>query len=231
MTCTGADKFLPKACTSNKTMRKKKMEIESKKQEFAPMRILIGCEFSGIVTKAFRECGHTAYSCDLLPTEGNPDWHIQGDVLEHLNDGWDMGIFFPPCTHLASSGAAWFREKIADGRQQQAIEFFMALINAPIEKIAVENPIGIMSTKYRKPDQIIHPWMFGQEFSKPTCLWLKNLPKLTPTNIVSKGEFKTSKSGKRKAAWNWWLPQTPDRWKIRSRTFAGIAKAMESQWR
>ena len=115
------------------------------------LKILIGCEFSGMVTQAFREKGHEAYSCDLLPTEGNPDWHIKGDILEILNDGWDMGLFFPPCTHLASSGARWFEEKRKDGRQQEGINFFMKMINASIEKIAVENPIGIMSTIYRKP--------------------------------------------------------------------------------
>ena len=149
---------------------------------------------------------------------------------EILNDNWDLMIAHPPCTHLAVSGAAWFKEKIKDGRQQDGIDFFMAMINAKIPKICVENPICIMSTKYRKPDQIIHPYMFGQEFSKPTCLWLKNLPKLIPTDIVGKGEFMVSKSGKRGAKWNWGLSPGPERAKIRSRTFQDIANAMAEQW-
>jgi len=193
------------------------------------MKVLIACEFSGIVREAFAKRGHDAWSCDLLPTESKGN-HTQGDVLKILNDGWDLMIAHPPCTHLAVSGAAWFKQKIADGRQQQGIDFFMEMINAPIEKVAVENPICIMSTKYKKPNQIIHPWMFGQEFSKPTCLWLKNLPNLNPTNIVGKGEFVTSKSGRRGAKWNWWLPPGPERAKIRSRTFQGIADAMAEQW-
>lgn len=130
------------------------------------MKVLVGCEFSQIVTKAFRERGYEAYSCDLLPTEGNPEWHIQGNVLDYLDDGWDLGIFHPPCTHLASSGARWFKEKIRDGRQQSAIDFFMKLVNANIPKIAIENPIGIMSRIYRKPDQIIQPYQFGHSVRK-----------------------------------------------------------------
>ncbi len=149
------------------------------------MKILVACEESQAVTIELRKLGHEAYSCDILPCSGgHPEWHIQGDVLEHLNDGWDMMIAFPPCTHLAVSGAAWFKEKIADGRQQQGIDFFMEMINAPIEKIAVENPVSVMSTKYRKPDQIINPFQFGDPVPKKTCLWLKNLPLLEPTNIV-----------------------------------------------
>ena len=183
------------------------------------MRVLVACEFSQIVTKAFRKKGHDAYSCDLLPTEGNPDWHIQGDVLKILDNDWDMMIAFPPCTHLAVSGARWFKEKQKDGRQQKAIEFFLKLINAPIKKIAVENPICIMSTIYKKPDQIIQPWMFGHGETKATCLWLKNLPVLKPTNIVSGREQRI-----------WKLPPSKDRAKLRSLTFTGIANTMADQW-
>lgn len=202
------------------------------------MRVLVACEFSGIVREAFKARGHDAWSCDLLPTE-IPGNHIQDDVLKHLNDGWDLMIAHPPCTDLAVSGAAWFKAKQRDGRQQRSVEFFMQFVNAPIPKIAVENPISIMSTVYRKPDQIIHPWMFGDEFSKPTCLWLKHLLPLVhseETDLlfrkthVPKGEFVVSSSGKRGAKWNWWLPPGPERAKIRSRTFAGIAKAMAEQW-
>jgi hypothetical protein len=195
------------------------------------MKVLVACEFSGVVREAFRKRGHDAWSCDLLPTEDDGyKYHYQCDVSEVLKMQWDLMIAHPPCTHIAVSGAAWFKQKIADGRQQQGIDFFMKMINANINKIAVENPICIMSSKYRKPDQIIHPYMFGQEFSKPTCLWLKNLPKLIPTKIVGKGEFKVSKNGHRGAAWNWWLPPSPERAKIRSRTFQGIANAMAEQW-
>ena len=204
------------------------------------MKILIACEESQVVCVEFRKKGHDAFSCDILPCSGGrPEWHIQSDVLEQLKKGWDLMIAFPPCTHLAVAGAAWFAEKIKDGRQQQGIDFFMKMINAPIGKIAVENPIGIMSTFYRKPSQIIHPYYFGDEFSKPTCLWLKNLPKLLhskETDLfnkkthVDKGEFVISKSGKRGAKWNWWLPPGPGRAKIRSKTFSGIAKAMAEQW-
>lgn len=184
------------------------------------MKILIACEESQAVCKAFREIGHEAYSCDILPCSGgHPEWHIQGDVLEQLDKGWDMMIAHPPCTHLAVSGARHFKEKIADGRQQEAINFFMKLINAPINKIAVENPICIMSSKYRKPDQIIQPWMFGHGETKATCLWLKNLPKLAPTNIVE---------GREQRIHN--LPPSKDRAKLRSVTYQGIAKAMAEQW-
>jgi hypothetical protein len=202
------------------------------------MKVLIACEFSGIVRDAFAARGHDAWSCDLLPTE-KPGQHIQGDVLEILGDGWDMMIAHPPCTHLAVSGGAWFEEKRKDGRQQQGIDFFMQMVNAPIYKIMVENPISIMSSVYRKPDQIIHPYYFGDEFSKATCLWLKNLPCLShweqdsffsKKTHVGKGEFVTTKSGRRGAKWNWWLPPGPERAKIRSKTFPGIAKAMAEQW-
>lgn len=184
------------------------------------MKVLIACEFSGIVTNAFRKRGHEAYSCDLLPTEGNPDWHIKDDVLKHLDDGWDMMIAFPPCTHLASSGARWFKMKRELGLQQQAIEFFMALVDAPIERIAIENPVGIMSTVWRKPDQIIQPWQFGHPETKATCLWLKNLPPLKPTEIVEPVlGSRIHRIGPR-----------PDRWKERSRFYTGIAEAMAEQW-
>lgn len=204
------------------------------------MRVLVACEFSGIVRDAFAKRGHDAWSCDLLPTERHPvERHHIGDVLKILDDRWDMMIAHPPCTHLAVSGAAWFKDKKADGRQQAAIDFFMALVNAPIPRIAIEQPISIMSTVYRKPDQIIHPYYFGDEASKPTCLWLKNLPPLIHSQEddwfyhkthVDKGEFVTSRTGKRGAKWNWWLPPGPERAKIRSRTFAGIANAMAEQW-
>ena len=182
------------------------------------LRVLVACEYSQIVTRAFRALGHEAYSCDILPTEGNPEWHIQGDALEHLS-GWDMLIAFPPCTHLAVSGARWFKEKIADGRQQAAIDFFMKLVNADIPKIAIENPIGIMSTVYRKPDQIIQPWQFGHGETKATCLWLKNLPKLQPTDIVD-GRLPRIHH----------MPPGPNRARERARTYQGIAKAMSDQW-
>jgi len=180
------------------------------------MRILIACEFSGTVREAFKKLGHDAWSCDLLPTdiEGN---HIQGNVLDVLNDNWDLMIAHPPCTHLAVSGARWFKDKKEE--QKEAVEFFMQLINADIEKIAVENPISIMSTQYRKPDQIIQPWQYGHGETKSTCLWLKNLPKLEPTKIVSGREPKMHM-----------LPPSPDRWKIRSKTYQGIANAMATQW-
>jgi site-specific DNA-cytosine methylase len=197
------------------------------------MRILVACEESQAVTKEFRRLGHEAYSCDAQECSGgHPEWHIQGDVLEIINDGWDMMLAFPPCTHLAVSGAAWFEQKRKDGRQQQGIDFFMALANAPIERIAIENPVGIMSTKWRKPDQIIQPWQFGDSYSKKTCLWLKNLPLLKPTDIVDPGKQITYKSGRRMPEWYAGLYSLPakERSKMRSKTFPGIAKAMAEQW-
>lgn len=211
----------------------------------AGMRVLVACEFSGTVRDAFLAIGHDAWSCDILPTE-SPGPHIQEDVLEVLNDGWDMMIAFPPCTHLASSGARWFKEKRADGRQQQGINFFMALACAPIPKIAIENPIGIMSTVYRKPDQIIQPFQFGHPHSKATCLWLKGLLKLIPTNILSPTWTENlSSKGKRtdvchnrpQARWENQTPSgqnklspSPGRTKLRSLTYQGIANAMADQW-
>jgi len=183
------------------------------------MRVLVACEYSGIVRDAFRKRGHNAVSVDLLPSERGGGRHIRGDVLDVLDSGWDLLIAFPPCTHLASSGARWFKEKIADGRQQQGIDFFMRLAEAPCGRIAIENPIGIMSTRWRKPDQIIQPWQFGHGETKATCLWLKGLPVLEPTEIVEGREQRI-----------WKLPPSPDRWKERSRTFQGIADAMAEQW-
>ena len=181
------------------------------------MKILIACEFSGIVRKAFAVRGHDAVSCDLLESEDCSGKHYQGDVRDILKDNWDMMIAHPPCTHLAVSGARWFKDKQKE--QAEAIKFFMELVNAPIPKIAVENPISIMSSKFRKPDQIIQPWMFGHGETKATCLWLKNLPLLKPTRIVKGREAKIHK-----------MPPGPDRWKKRSRTYKGIAGAMAQQW-
>lgn len=183
------------------------------------MKVLVACEFSGIVRDAFIKRGHDAWSCDLLPTE-KPGPHIKGDVLKVLDEDWDLMIAHPPCTHLAVSGARWFPEKIKDGRQQEAIDFFMDLVNAPINKICIENPISIMSTKYKLPDQIIHPWMFGHGETKATCLWLKNLPKLTPTDIV-KGRYPRIHR----------MAPSPNRSHDRSLTYQGIAQAMAEQWR
>lgn len=180
------------------------------------MRILIGCEFSGRVRDAFIAKGHTAVSCDLLPSE-TPGPHIQGDILKILDDSWDMLIAFPPCTYLAASGARWFSSRL--DKQLEAIEFFKKLYLANIPKIAIENPVGVMSTKLRKPDQIIQPWQFGHGETKATCLWLKNLPKLTPTNIVTGREPRIHK-----------MAPHENRSKIRSLTYLGIAKAMADQW-
>ena len=197
------------------------------------MRVLLACEESQAVTKEFRALGHEAYSCDILPESGgHPEWHIQKDVTEVLKEDWDMIIAFPPCTHLASSGAAWFEAKRADGRQQAAIDFFMIFANHPCEKIAIENPVGVMSSNYRKPDQIIQPWQFGDAYSKRTCLWLKGLPKLESTEIVDPGEMITYESGRTMPKWyaDAWKLSAAERSKARSKTFPGIAKAMATQW-
>lgn len=195
------------------------------------MNVLVACEFSGRVRDAFLERGHNAISCDLLPSESDKGLHYLGDVMDIIDHGWDMMIAFPPCTHLAASGARWFKEKREDGRQQEAIEFFLKLYNANIPRICIENPPGIMSKILRKPDQYIQPYWFGDSFQKKTGLWLKNLPPLKPTNIVDKGEIRKSKDGKKNfSTWNMYLPPSEDRWKIRSRTFPGIAKAMAEQW-
>lgn len=180
------------------------------------MKVLVACEFSGIVREAFKAKGHDAWSCDLLPTE-IPGQHIQGDVLAIINDGWDLMIAHPPCTHLAVSGARWFKEKKEE--QRTAILFFLEFFMAGIPKVCVENPIGIMSTRFQKPNQIIQPWMFGHGETKATCLWLENLPLLEPTNIVE---------GRQGRVWK--EPPGPNRWKNRSRTYAGLARAMADQW-
>ena len=196
------------------------------------MKILVACEESQKVTKELRMLGHNAFSCDILPCGGeNPNWHIQGDVVPLLNQEWDMIIAFPPCTHLAVSGARHFEKKRKDGRQQQGIDLFMAIANASCPKIAIENPVGIMSSIYRKPDQIIQPYQFGDEAQKATCLWLKKLPLLIPTDIVGKGEFYISPSGKKIPSWyNGNSNNKENRQKSRSVTFDGIAKAMATQW-
>jgi len=203
------------------------------------MKILVACEESQAVTIELRKLGHEAFSCDLLPCSGSyPEWHIQGDALQQLNKGWEMLIAFPPCTDLAVSGARHFERKQQDGSQQKSIEFFMEFVNAPIEKIAVENPIGIMSKLYRKPNQIIQPYQFGDKAQKSTCLWLKNLPNLHPTDIVEKGEFFEfiTKKGEKKRMAMWYYmalrnAKTPEeRRTLRSKTFPGIAKAMAEQW-
>ena len=200
------------------------------------MRVLVACEFSGIVRDAFQARGHEAVSCDLLPSE-RPNWtlesssdqidvrvhhpdrgsHIQGDVIDILNEGWDLMIAHPPCTRLAVSGARWFKDK----REEQAValDFARALMDAPVPRIALENPVSIISSRIRKPDQIIQPWQFGHGEIKATCLWLKNLPKLAPTNIVDGREPRVH-----------FMSPGPDRWRERSRTLAGIAAAMADQW-
>lgn len=209
------------------------------------MNILVACEESQEVCKAFREKGHNAYSCDIIDCSGGrPEWHIKRDVLEILEPKyhtgcpyekaihfttvtgkkeciykWDMIIAFPPCTDPAVSGARWFEEKRKDGRQAAAIDFFMKFANVDCERIAIENPIGIMSKQYRKPEQIIQPWQFGHGEQKATCLWLKNLPKLKPTNIVDGREQRV-----------WRMAPGPERAKERSKTFHGIALAMAEQW-
>lgn len=193
------------------------------------MRILVACEFSQIVTKAFRDKGHDAFSCDIIPTEGNPEWHIQGDVLEILDDGWDMMVAHPPCDNLTSAGAVYWPEKQKDGRQQKSIEFCLSLYSAPCEKICIENPVGILSKKWRKPDQIIHPYYFGEPYLKRTCLWLKNIPPLIDTNRLEKPQPSGScvKSNGRK--YNYYFHQSKNS-HDRSRSFKGIAEAMASQW-
>lgn len=191
------------------------------------MKILVACEESQAVTIELRKMGHNAFSCDILPCSGGyPQWHLQQDLAEILHQDWDMIIAFPPCTHLAVSGAKHFAKKIADGRQQQGIDFFMMIANSKCPRIAIENPVGIMSSKWRKPDQIIQPYYFGDPFQKTTCLWLKGLPPLAHTDIVDKGEFYISPSGKKLPKWY----SDNKSAKTRSKTFPGIASAMAQQW-
>ena len=182
------------------------------------MKVLVACEYSGIVRDAFTKQGHHAVSCDLLPTDTAPQGaHYQCDVLDIIGDGWDLMIAHPPCTHLAVSGARWFKDKVQE--QAEALEFVQKLMNANIPRIAIENPISVISTKIRKPDQIIQPWQFGHGETKATCLWLKGLPLLVPTDVVDGREARVHK-----------LPPSADRWKLRSITYQGIADAMAEQW-
>ena len=195
------------------------------------MKILVACEFSGIVREAFRKRGHDAWSCDLLPSEIPSPYHIQDDVLNHLDEGWDMMIAHPPCTHLAVSGARWFTEGKKDWKlQRDAIEFVKKLMDAPIQRIAIENPVSVISTYIRKPDQIVNPYFFGDPVPKKTCLWLKGLPILQPTNIVQPEFVIGKRDGKKYSKVHYYTPNMPDRWKIRSRTFQGFANAMADQW-
>mgnify|MGYP003675273513 FL=1 len=220
------------------------------------MKILIACEESQTITKKFRELGHEAFSCDLLPCSGgHPEWHFQEDIFKVIDKGWDIMIAHPPCTYLAVSGARWMyhpddnklpfnhrrpHPKHPNRRKQQAdaLDFVQRLMDAPIAKIAIENPISVISSKIRKPDQIVHPWMFGDKASKSTCLWLKNLPELVPTDIVDKGEFVEfiSKKGVKKKQPKWYFDalknakSSAERSTLRSKTFKGLAQAMANQW-
>jgi site-specific DNA-cytosine methylase len=180
------------------------------------MKVLVACEYSGVVRDAFIEQGHNAISCDLLPSE-RPGPHYEGDVCDIINNGFDLMVAHPPCTHLAVSGARWFKDKQAE--QLEALDFVRLLLNAPIDRIALENPVSIISSRICKPSQIIQPWQFGHGETKATCLWLKNLPKLVPTNIVEGREAKVHR-----------MTPGPNRWKERSRTYQGIADAMAIQW-
>jgi hypothetical protein len=189
------------------------------------MKVLIACEYSGAVRDAFIRQGHDAMSCDLLSTD-SPGNHYHGNVFDVINDGWDLMIGHPPCTHLAVSGARWFKDKVEE--QKEALAFVQRLMDAPIEKIAIENPVSVISSRIRKPDQIIQPWMFGHPEAKATCLWLKNLPKLVATDVLSLPESgrwqNQTPSGQNK------LGPSPLRWKERSKTYQGIANAMATQW-
>ena len=217
------------------------------------MRVLVACEYSGRVRQAFRDFGHDAWSCDLLPSEDNSPYHIQGDILPLLNQGWDLMVAHPPCTYLAVSGLHWNKkdpERAA--KTEEALEFVWTLMNAPIPRIAIENPVSCISSRIRKPDQIIQPWWFGEDASKKTCLWLKNLPLLTPTQTVEgklyccgaplpnedKYSCPNCLGGKKpQRIWGNQTPSgqnklgpSPDRWKERSRTYPGVAKAIAAQW-
>lgn len=190
------------------------------------MRVLVACEFSGVVRDAFRRRGHDAWSCDLIPTDADPTFHIKGDVIPLLAEGWDLMIAHPPCTHLAVSGARWFKDKQKE--QEEALEFVRTLLDASIPKIGLENPVSVISSRIRKPDQIVQPWMFGHPEAKKTCLWLKNLPKLIPTKVLGLprgGRWDNqTPSGQNK------LGPSEDRWKLRSITYKGLAEAMANQW-
>jgi len=193
-------------------------------------RVLVACEESQAVTKAMRALGVEAYSCDLEPCSGGrPEWHIHGDVTPLLQQEWAMILAFPPCTHLAVSGAAWFAQKREDGRQQQGIDFFMLFTNAVCPMVAIENPVGIMSSAWRRPDQVIQPYEYGDPYSKKTCLWLKGLPRLVPTEITESGEMVKYASGKSMSRWMASIPKA-GRAAARSKTFPGIASAMAQQW-
>lgn len=208
------------------------------------MKVLVACEESQTVTKAFRKLGHEAYSCDIEPCSGgHPEWHLQKDIVPLLGEDWDMIIGFPPCTYLSNAGIRWFNEerygekaRLRKKLRLEAMEFVLKIANAKCNKIVIENPIGWLNSRWRKPDQIIQPWMFGDRFNKPTCLWLKNLPKLMPTDIVDKGEMVShlTKKGKIKTDSKWYydafkLPPK-ERARFRSKTFQGIADAMAEQW-
>lgn len=196
------------------------------------MRILVACEYSGRVRDAFRAAGHDAWSCDLLPCDAGPAYHIQGDVVPLLGQGWDLMVAHPPCTYLCSSGLHW--NKRVEGRQAKtevALDFVRTLLSCPIPRVAIENPVGCISTRIRKPDQTIQPWQFGHDASKATCLWLKELPLLRPTAIISPRMVagrprwaNQTDSGQNR------LGPSADRWKIRSETYSGIATAMAQQW-
>jgi len=197
------------------------------------MKVLCACEESQAVTIEFRKLGHEAYSCDIQPCSGNhPEWHIQGDVIPLLEQDWDLIIAFPPCTHLAVSGARHFEQKRKDGRQQDGIDFFNLFTSLKCPRVAIENPIGIMSSHYRKPNQIIQPFWFGDPFQKSTCLWLRGLPNLEPTDMVDVCDFRTyeCKNGKKAVFSDWINKGGKDRQKARSKTFPGIAEAMAAQW-
>lgn len=205
------------------------------------MRVLIACEESQTVCKELRALGHQAYSADILPCSGGyPEWHIQGDVTKILNDGWDLMIAHPPCTYLAVSGNKWLYNKDGSKNEErwknraESLDFVRTLLEAPIERIALENPVSVISSQIRKPDQIVQPYMFGDQATKTTCLWLKNLPPLYPTNLVDKGERVVYKSGKSHPKWYAEAlskaKTTEERRTLRSKTFIGIAKAMANQW-
>ena len=213
-------RVLQRCCYRHGATERKLLPHVRQAQGGHELKILVACEESQAVTIEMRRLGHEAYSCDIEPCSGgHPEWHLQVDALELLKMKWDMILAFPPCTHLAVSGARYFEQKRKDGRQQAAIDFFMQFANADCSKIAIENPVGIMSTVWKKPDQIIQPWQFGHGETKKTCLWLKGLPPLIPTEIVEGREQRI-----------WKMPPSEDRAKNRAKTFPGIARAMAEQW-